>query len=217
MGAKQLRFSDESSLDAAATYGSDELTALRRGDLATTVDHFADRSRARIDLDPQQLENRFHEDFRTVGYALRSASEVVVGILTRLLLPSTGVGFGLGVSPGAITSRGTRSAQDYLDFLIGLSDESATELEHRYRLDLSRSDAIRPRAVPRRPRHDRRAHRSQQVPGARPLLPVLRRVAEAAAQVPWRELPRTPQHAWSSSPGRKRSALRPDEGGCLNP
>ena len=66
----------------------------------------------------QQLENRFHQDFRTVDDALRPANGVVAGILTQLLLPPTGAGFGLGVAPGAITPRGARSARDYLDFLI---------------------------------------------------------------------------------------------------
>ena len=235
ISAKQLRLLDKPPLDVATTGGTDELTALRRRDLATTINRCADRSWARIDIDPHpfdthtsdrvryhddlwviwtvaasnvvgnevylsekgarhQLENRFHQHFRTVDNAVRRASHVVASILTQLLVPQTGTGFGLGVAPGAITSQGTRSARDYLDFLISLSGESATELEHRYRLGLSRSDAavsswvdenatmpqgfrdtfpVRPRAVLSRPRHDRRAHR---------------RVAEVTAQVPSREL-----------------------------
>lgn len=161
------------------------LEDLRQGDLSATVNSFADRFRAGIDidLDPhlfdthtsdriryrdylraiwtvaasnvlvadevhlseeearQQLENRFHQDFRTVDDALRTANEVIAGILTQILLAPPGAGFGFGVAPGAITPRGDRSARDYLDFLIGLSGEPATELERRYRLDLSRSDA----------------------------------------------------------------------------
>jgi hypothetical protein len=161
------------------------LDDLRRGDLAATVNRFADRFRVGIDLDigahlfdthtsdriryrdylraiwtvaasnvlvadgvhlsekeaRQQLENRFHQDFRTVDDAPRSANEVVAGILTQILLAPVGAGFGFGVAPGTITPRGDRSARDYLDFLIGLSGESAAELEHRYRVDLGRSDA----------------------------------------------------------------------------
>lgn len=88
----------------------------------------------------EQLESRFHQDFRTYDDAERPANEVVIPILRLILVAPTGPGFGFGVAAASIAAQGNRTAREYLDYLIGLSGVSATELRFRYRVDLERPD-----------------------------------------------------------------------------
>jgi hypothetical protein len=103
MNAKQPWFSDEPSLDVAATKSADYRdylwpiwTVAASNEVGNEVSLSGKEAR-------QQLENRFCQDFRTVDDALRPADEVAVGVLTLLLLQPIGVGFGLGVATGDIS------------------------------------------------------------------------------------------------------------------
>src|SRR5438309_1502886 len=60
--------------------------------------------------------------------------------MLRILTAPTGNGFGFGVAAGVIAAQGTRTPREYLDYLIGLTHVSASELGLRYRLDLTRPD-----------------------------------------------------------------------------
>ncbi len=88
-----------------------------------------------------QLTARFHQNFATFDEKQRPANSVLIPILTAILTSPTGKGFGFNVSAATITPQGTRTPREYLDFLIGLSHLSATELGRRYRLDLARPDS----------------------------------------------------------------------------
>lgn len=103
MSAKQLWFSDEPYLDVAATKGADYRdylwpiwTVAASNEVGNEVSLSGKEAR-------QYLENRFHQDLRTVDDAPSPADEVAIDVLTQLLLPATGVGFGLGVASGVIS------------------------------------------------------------------------------------------------------------------
>ena len=84
-----------------------------------------------------QLNNRFHQDFRTQETANQPANRVLVGILLSILKAPVGSDFGFGVA--AIEAQGDRNDREYLDYLISLTGEGRHELENRYRFNLDRS------------------------------------------------------------------------------
>jgi len=111
MSEGQLWFSDAPSFDAPATDGADYRaylwpiwTVAASGEVGNEVHLSGKEAR-------QQLENRFHQDFRTVDDALRPAGEVAVGVLTPLLLPPTSVGFGLGRPGRTGTPKASRQSR----------------------------------------------------------------------------------------------------------
>lgn len=87
----------------------------------------------------QQLNNRFHQDFRTADTAEQPANRVLNDILLRILKAPVGMDFGFGVAPAAIEPQGDLTDRQYLDYLVSLTGEERHELENRYRLNLSRS------------------------------------------------------------------------------
>jgi hypothetical protein len=87
----------------------------------------------------QQLNNRFHQDFRTGDVGEQPANRVLNAILLRILKAPVGTDFGFGIVPAAIEPQSELTDREYLDYLISLTGESQHELENRYRLNLSRS------------------------------------------------------------------------------
>jgi hypothetical protein len=87
------------------------------------------------------LKRRLHQDFTTFNSAQRPANELLIAIVRQLLTASKSKSYGFGLPSGSIQARGTRTAREYLDYLIGCSQLSAEELGRRYRLNLHRGDA----------------------------------------------------------------------------
>jgi tetratricopeptide (TPR) repeat protein len=94
-----------------------------------------------------QLHNRFHQNFFTYDTSSQPANNILIPILTNILTAPTGNWSGFGIPPADIAGQGTRTARQYLDYLIGLSNLSAQELSLRYRLDLMRPDSALSNAV----------------------------------------------------------------------
>ena len=90
----------------------------------------------------QQLTTRFHQDFTTQDDALIPANAVLIPVVTAILTAPAGTGFGFGIAPAAIDAQGTRTPRDYLNYLIGLTHQSADELGLRYRLNMTRTDSV---------------------------------------------------------------------------
>jgi hypothetical protein len=90
-----------------------------------------------------QLTARFHQDFFQTFVTEQPANEVLIPILNDIVQAPTGVGWGFGIPPAAIPSRGGLSAREYLDQLIALTGVSAHELGLRYRVDFTRPDAAK--------------------------------------------------------------------------
>lgn len=88
----------------------------------------------------QQLQNRFHQDFRTRGTTSEPVNKLLSEILKKILLAPAGSGFGFALPVADIEEQGELSHREYLDYLINLTGKSQEELEKRYRLNLSRSD-----------------------------------------------------------------------------
>lgn len=88
----------------------------------------------------QQLNNRFHQNFRTTDTSERPANRLLCDILSQILQAPAGMGFGFGLAAAIIQPPGERTDGQYLDYLISLTGETRHELENRYRLNLSRSD-----------------------------------------------------------------------------
>jgi hypothetical protein len=87
----------------------------------------------------QQLNNRFHQNFRTTDTAEQPANRLLNGILLQILQAPVGNDFGFGVAAAAIAPQDEMTDGEYLDYLISLTGEERHELENRYRLDLTRS------------------------------------------------------------------------------
>lgn len=87
----------------------------------------------------QQLNNRFHQDFRTTDTAGQPANRLLNSILLKILQAPAGMDFGFGIAPAAIEPQGEMTDGEYLDYLVSLTGENRLELENRYRLNLSRS------------------------------------------------------------------------------
>ena len=87
----------------------------------------------------QQLNNRFHQNFRTQETGDQPANRVLVGIVLSILKAPMGSDFGFGVASAAIEAQGEMNDRQYLDYLISLTGEKRHELENRYRLNLDRS------------------------------------------------------------------------------
>lgn len=92
-----------------------------------------------VDSAIQQLNNRFHQNFRTTDTANQPANRLLANLLLDILQAPTGTDFGFGVAAAAILPQDEMSDGEYLEYLISLSGESRHELENRYRLDLTRS------------------------------------------------------------------------------
>ncbi|MBX3303346.1 MAG: hypothetical protein KF693_14120 [Nitrospira sp.] len=88
----------------------------------------------------QQLNNRFHQNFRTTATAEQPANRLAADLLVRILKAPVGAGFGFGVAAASIQPQGEMTNREFLDYLIALTGETRQELENRYRLNLSRSD-----------------------------------------------------------------------------
>ncbi|HLX58261.1 MAG TPA: hypothetical protein VKR83_14675 [Ktedonobacteraceae bacterium] len=95
----------------------------------------------------QQLRNRFHQDFTTQDTTTVVANEILIPILTEILTSATGNTFGFGIPTAKIPLRGSATARQYLDTLIGLTGVSAQELSLRYRTDFTRADSVTSDAV----------------------------------------------------------------------
>jgi hypothetical protein len=95
----------------------------------------------------QQLRNRLHQDFRTQDTSNVAANEILIPILAEILTSAKGATFGFGVPLAQIPARGTATARQYLDTLIGLSGMSAQELTLRYRTNFTRADSVMSDAV----------------------------------------------------------------------
>jgi hypothetical protein len=89
-----------------------------------------------------QLYRRFHQDFRTTSTEPRPANELAAAIVTEALVAPKGPDYGFKVAPASIEARGSRTAREYLDYLIGRTKLSAHELGRRYRLNLERPDGV---------------------------------------------------------------------------
>ena len=87
----------------------------------------------------QQLNNRFHQNFRTTDTAEQSANRLLNSILLQILQAPTGSDFGFGVAAAAIAPQDEMTDGEYLAYLISLTGEELHELENRYRFDLTRS------------------------------------------------------------------------------
>ena len=87
----------------------------------------------------KQLNNRFHQNFRTTDITERSASKVLAEILVGILKAPTGSDFGFGIAAANIKPQGDLTDRQYVDYLVSLTGEERHELENRYRLDLTRS------------------------------------------------------------------------------
>jgi hypothetical protein len=86
-----------------------------------------------------QLNNRFHQNFRTTDTVELPAHRLLNGIFLKLLQAPKGVGFGFGIAPAAIQPQDEMTDGQYLEYLLSLTGEERHELENRYRLNLSRS------------------------------------------------------------------------------
>jgi hypothetical protein len=87
------------------------------------------------------IENRFHQDFTTDDLERHSLSHVLIPIVKAILTSAKPYGF--GIDPGTIASQGTKSDNEYLDYLIECSSLDAHELGVRYCLNLDRDRNIR--------------------------------------------------------------------------
>ena len=94
------------------------------------------------DLAPIQivtrLNRRFHQNFSTLDTTEKPANEIVLQIIRDILNAAPGADYGLGISTAP---RGSRTARQYLDFLISITPLTAQELGFRYRLNLERPDS----------------------------------------------------------------------------
>src|SRR5262249_19178912 len=88
----------------------------------------------------KQLKDPFHQDFTTNDNSALNANGLVCGILPELLPSPPGATYGFGVGAATIQPKGQNTDRAYLDYLIKLTGLSQSELEHRYRLNLSRLD-----------------------------------------------------------------------------
>lgn len=88
----------------------------------------------------QQLNNRFHQNFRTGDVSDQPANQLVNAILLSILTSPTGMDFGFGIAPADIEPQGEMTNGEYLHYLISLTGVEVHELENRYRIDLTRSD-----------------------------------------------------------------------------
>ena len=84
-----------------------------------------------------QLTARFHQDFGTTDIAPADATELALGIVTRILTEPAPTG--LGIPAASIPPRGADTAVDYLLKLIAQSGEDADELGRRFRIRLDRT------------------------------------------------------------------------------
>ena len=89
----------------------------------------------------QQLRNRFHQDFTITDATSQPACRILSTIFLKILSAPTESGFGLAIASNTIQPQGDRSDRIYLDYLISLTGIDQHELENRYRLDLSLTDA----------------------------------------------------------------------------
>lgn len=87
------------------------------------------------------LKNRFHQDFETNDSGEQPANEILIPIVQAALTAPTAEGSGFGVPAASIQPRGSKTAREYLDYLIGLAQVTAEEFGRRYRIDLKRNDA----------------------------------------------------------------------------
>lgn len=94
-----------------------------------------------------RLNARFHQDFAVISTKHQPASQLLAGILLKILAAPTGTGYGFAVVPATIEAQGERSNGEYLDYLISLTKQSRAELENRYRLNLHRPEFERSNPV----------------------------------------------------------------------
>jgi hypothetical protein len=105
------------------------------------------RDRAHEEAALAQLNVRFHQDFLTKELTERPANEILISIVREILVATEGGYYGFGIPSATIAARGTRTARQYLDYLISLTKLSAQELGLRYRLNLDRPDTVLSTAV----------------------------------------------------------------------
>ncbi len=87
------------------------------------------------------LRKRFHQNFETLDTQSRPANAILIEILKVILASLPDENYGFGFLPGSIEAQGQRSNREYLDYLISMTNLSATELGLRYRLDFERPDS----------------------------------------------------------------------------
>ncbi len=88
----------------------------------------------------QRLSQRFHQDFTTLDSASQPINRLLISILKEILTAMPGHEYGFGMLANYIEAQDARSNRDYLDYLISLTQLSATELGLRYRLDFNQPD-----------------------------------------------------------------------------
>jgi Tc toxin complex TcA C-terminal TcB-binding domain len=86
------------------------------------------------------LEHRFKQNFHTQSLETRGANALLITIVADALTAHPFDGYGFGIPAEQIEAQGTDTDRRYLDQLIGLTKLSATEIGHRYRIDLQRPD-----------------------------------------------------------------------------
>jgi hypothetical protein len=88
----------------------------------------------------ETLETRLHQDLSTLDTTSKCANTIVIPILKAILTATDGHGFSR--NPASIEPQGQRTPREYLDYLIGLTNQTADELRRRFRIDFSRADPI---------------------------------------------------------------------------
>jgi hypothetical protein len=95
---------------------------------------------ATFDVPIGALADRFGQDFTTTDTAQEPANTICARVLTRILTAASDH-YGFGLPAASIPVQGRASNREYLDSLIAITRLGRSELETRYRIDLSRGDA----------------------------------------------------------------------------
>jgi hypothetical protein len=85
-----------------------------------------------------QLNRRFHQDFRTTETTLKPANDLVNVILRTTLIAPRGAAYGFAVDAASIEAQGARTSSEYQTYLVGRTGLSSDEISVRYRLDTRR-------------------------------------------------------------------------------
>jgi gas vesicle protein len=131
--------SDRPSIDIAIEeYGPESISVQYRNYLLDVWASISDKKTAYAST--TELNNRFHQNFRTIDTIEKPSNEILIPIIIDILTSAKEENYGFNIPLTSFKERGTQTARQYLNYLLNITRISAKEAGLRYRIDLTRSD-----------------------------------------------------------------------------